>query len=63
MPMVDDPAYDEFIASTTLLNRVGTRLGEDPDVHAMIPALASLLRRMLAFDEMPIYGKAINRLR
>ena len=28
-------AYDEFIASTTLLNRVGTRLGEDPDVHAM----------------------------
>jgi selenide,water dikinase len=34
-------AYDEFIASTTLLNRVGTRLGEDPDVHAMTDVTAS----------------------
>lgn len=28
-------AYDEFMASTTLLNRIGARLGEDPTVHAM----------------------------
>src|SRR5262245_26964239 len=28
-------AYDEFIASTTLLNRIGAWLGEDPAVHAM----------------------------
>jgi selenide, water dikinase len=28
-------AYEEFIASTTLLNRIGTWLGEDPAVHAM----------------------------
>ncbi len=28
-------AYDEFMASTTLLNRIGARLGEDPAVHAM----------------------------
>jgi selenide,water dikinase len=28
-------AYDEFMASTTLLNRIGARLGEDPAVHAI----------------------------
>jgi selenide,water dikinase len=28
-------AYDEFMASTTLLNRIGARLGEDTAVHAM----------------------------
>jgi len=28
-------AYDEFIATTTLLNRVGTTLAQDTDVHAM----------------------------
>jgi selenide,water dikinase len=28
-------AYEEFIATTTLLNRVGTRLAKDPAVHAM----------------------------
>jgi selenide,water dikinase len=28
-------AYDEFIASTTLLNKVGTQLAKDPAVHAM----------------------------
>jgi selenide,water dikinase len=28
-------AYDEFIATTTLLNRVGTELAEDSAVHAM----------------------------
>jgi selenide, water dikinase len=28
-------AYDEFIATTTLLNRIGAELGKDPAVHAM----------------------------
>ena len=28
-------AYDELVASTTLLNRVGAELGKDPDVHAI----------------------------
>lgn len=28
-------AYDEFIASTTLLNKVGAKLGGNPDVHAV----------------------------
>ena len=28
-------AYAEMIASTTLLNRAGQRLGADPDIHAM----------------------------
>lgn len=28
-------AYDEFIASTTLLNRIGAKLAKDPAVHAM----------------------------
>jgi selenide, water dikinase len=28
-------AYDEFIATTTLLNRVGTELAKEPAVHAM----------------------------
>ena len=28
-------AYDEFMASTTLLNRVGAKLGKDPAVHAV----------------------------
>ena len=28
-------AYDEMVASTTLLNRIGTELGRDPDVHAV----------------------------
>jgi len=28
-------AYDEFIATTTLLNRIGTELAKDPAVHAM----------------------------
>jgi selenide, water dikinase len=28
-------AYDEFIATTTLLNRVGTQLAKDPAIHAM----------------------------
>ncbi|MDB5396923.1 MAG: selD [Rhodospirillales bacterium] len=30
-----DAAYDEMIASTTLLNRVGSTLAEDGDVHAV----------------------------
>ena len=29
------PAYDEFIATTTLLNRVGAELAKEPAVHAM----------------------------
>ncbi|MFA6265551.1 MAG: selenide, water dikinase SelD [Pseudolabrys sp.] len=29
------PAYDEFIASTTLLNKIGARLGQRPEVHAI----------------------------
>jgi len=28
-------AYDEFIASTCLLNKIGARLGANPDVHAV----------------------------
>jgi len=28
-------AYDEFIASTTLLNKIGAKLGGNPDVHAV----------------------------
>ena len=28
-------AYDEFIATTTLLNKVGATVGTDPDVHAV----------------------------
>src|ERR1039458_3450126 len=28
-------AYDEFIATTTQLNKVGAKLGQDPAVHAM----------------------------
>jgi selenide,water dikinase len=28
-------AYDEFMATTTLLNRVGAKLAQDPAVHAM----------------------------
>lgn len=28
-------AYDELVASTTLLNRVGAELAKDPDVHAI----------------------------
>jgi selenide,water dikinase len=28
-------AYDEFMATTTLLNRIGTKLASDPAVHAM----------------------------
>ena len=30
-----DDAYAEMIASTTLLNRIGQTLGENPDVHAI----------------------------
>ncbi len=30
-----DDAYAEMIASTTLLNRVGAKLAEDPDVHGV----------------------------
>ena len=32
---LSDAAYDEMIASTTLLNRVGAVLAEDADVHAI----------------------------
>ena len=32
---LDRAAYDEFVATTTLLNRVGATLGKDADVHAM----------------------------
>jgi selenide,water dikinase len=32
---LSDAAYSEMIASTTLLNRIGTRLAENVDVHAM----------------------------
>lgn len=28
-------AYDELVASTTLLNRIGAEFGKNPDVHAM----------------------------
>lgn len=28
-------AYDEFMATTTLLNRIGTKLAKEPGVHAM----------------------------
>ena len=33
--VLPDGAYDEMIASTTLLNRVGTELAEDPAVHGI----------------------------
>ncbi|HTO57417.1 MAG TPA: selenide, water dikinase SelD [Pseudomonadales bacterium] len=29
------PGYDELIATTTLLNKIGAELGNDPDVHAI----------------------------
>ncbi|TXI08542.1 MAG: selenide, water dikinase SelD [Rhizobium sp.] len=30
-----DGCYEEMIASTTLLNRIGSELGGDPDIHAL----------------------------
>jgi selenide,water dikinase len=33
--VLDGAGYDEMIASTTLLNRVGAVLAEDPEVHAI----------------------------
>jgi selenide,water dikinase len=32
---LDEAAYQDFVATTTLLNRVGTELAADPAVHAM----------------------------
>jgi selenide,water dikinase len=33
--ILSDAGYDELIASTTLLNRIGASLAENPDIHAI----------------------------
>jgi len=64
-------AYEEMIATTTLLNKVGAELAQDPDVHAMTDvtgfgilghglemARGSGVRLRIAFDALPLLSHA-----
>ncbi|MBS9719620.1 selenide, water dikinase SelD [Tianweitania sp. BSSL-BM11] len=66
-----DGCYDEMVASTTLLNRIGTDLAANPDVHALTDvtgfgvlghglemAKASNLRLTLSLDALPFLKHA-----
>lgn len=66
-----DDAYEEMMASTTLLNRVGQTLAEDKDVHAMTDvtgfgllghglemARGSGLSFDIAYDRIPFLARA-----
>jgi selenide,water dikinase len=66
-----DDAYAEMIASTTLLNRIGQTLGENPDVHAITDvtgfgllghglevARGSGVGIDIAFDRVPFLSRA-----
>lgn len=66
-----DDAYVEFMASTTLLNRVGQTLGENSDVHAITDvtgfgilghaleiARGSGVGIEIAFDKLPLLSRA-----
>lgn len=66
-----DDAYAEFMASTTLLNRVGQTLGENADVHAITDvtgfgilghaleiARGSGVSIEIAFDKLPLLSRA-----
>lgn len=66
-----DDAYEEFMASTTLLNRVGQMLGENGDVHAITDvtgfgilghaleiARGSGVGIEIAFDKLPLLSRA-----
>jgi selenide,water dikinase len=66
-----DDAYAEMMASTTLLNRIGQKLAENEDVHAMTDvtgfgllghglemARASRLTLDIAYDRVPFLAKA-----
>ena len=68
-----DDAYAEMMASTTLLNRIGQKLAEDDDVHAMTDvtgfgllghglemARASSLTLDIAYDCVPFLAEAGN---
>src|SRR5215468_1927626 len=64
-------AYDEFMASTTLLNRIGAKLAENPAVHAMTDvtgfgllghalemARGSKLSLIIRADDLPLLSQA-----
>lgn len=66
-----DDAYSEFMASTTLLNRIGQTLGENGDVHAITDvtgfgilghaleiARGSGVSIEIAFDQLPFLSHA-----
>ncbi|WP_409560622.1 selenide, water dikinase SelD [Hyphomicrobium sp. MC8b] len=66
-----DDAYAEFMASTTLLNRIGQTLGENADVHAITDvtgfgilghaleiARGSGVSIEIAFDKLPFLSRA-----
>ncbi|WP_414463239.1 selenide, water dikinase SelD [Hyphomicrobium sp. DY-1] len=66
-----DDAYAEFMASTTLLNRIGQTLGENADVHAITDvtgfgilghaleiARGSDVSIEIAFDKLPFLSRA-----
>ncbi|MGZ8309744.1 MAG: selenide, water dikinase SelD [Rhodoplanes sp.] len=64
--------YAEMVATTTLLNRIGTKLAEDSDVHAMTDvtgfgllghalemARGSNLRLVILADDLPLLREAV----
>jgi len=69
--LLDKAGYDEMVASTTLLNRIGTALGADPAVHAVTDvtgfgllghglevARGSGLTLQIAADAVPLLSQA-----
>jgi len=73
---LDEAAYAEMIAATTLLNRIGNDLAQDADVHAMTDvtgfgvlghalemARGSGLTLSIRADDVPLFDSASNLVR
>ena len=71
--LLSGDGYAEMVATTTLLNRIGTKLAEDSDVHAMTDvtgfgllghalemARGSNLRLVILADDLPLLGEAFR---
>lgn len=70
--LLSGDGYAEMVATTTLLNRIGTKLAEDSDVHAMTDvtgfgllghalemARGSNLRLVILADDLPLLREAV----
>ena len=74
--MLSGPAYDEMVATTTLLNSIGASLAKDPDIHAITDvtgfgllghalemARGSNAALDIRFDRIPMLNEAVSLVR